>query len=102
MPRDHDYVVYMLRCSDGRYYTGITNNLERRLREHQEGKSRTSFTYTRRPVVLVYAAHFQYVHDAIAWEKQLQRWSRKKKEALMSGRTDALPALSRRKKRLGR
>ncbi len=73
MPRDHDYAVYMLRCRDGCYYTGITNNLERRLREHQDGVSRTAYTYSRRPVTLVYTAHFQYVQDAIAWEKQLQR-----------------------------
>ncbi len=95
---EHHYVVYMLRCRDGSYYTGITNHLERRLQEHREGKHRTSYTYSRRPVELVHTASFEWIYDAIAWEKQLKGWNRKKKEALIRGETDKLPLLSKRKR----
>ncbi len=95
MPKVHEYAVYILECSDGSYYTGITNNVARRFREHQTGRNPGSYTSKRRPVRLVYTAHFQYVLDAIAWEKQVQRWSRKKKEALIRGDFDALPELAK-------
>ncbi len=56
----------------------------------------TCYTYTRRPLKLVYVASFQYIHDAIAWEKKVKRWNRKKKEALIRGDFDALITLSKR------
>lgn len=86
----HAYVTYMVRCSDGSYYTGITNNLRRRLYEHNHGGKESSYTYGRRPVQLVYAFHFLYVLDAIAWEKHLKCWSRAKKEALINYQRKAL------------
>lgn len=82
MKRVHKYFVYILECSDGLYYTGVTNNISRRLWEHSEGDNPTSFTYKRRPIILRYCREFKYILDAIAWEKQLKGWSRKKKEAL--------------------
>ena len=82
MTRVHNYFVYILECSDGFYYTGVTNNIDRRLREYNEGINPTSFTHKRRPIVLRYCKKFKYILDAIAWEKQLKGWSRKKKEAL--------------------
>ncbi len=85
-----DYAVYILRCADGSYYTGMTNDVDRRMHEHTVGLNRTCYTYERRPVCLVYSAHFHDVWDAIAWEKQVKRWSRKKKEALIHGDFDAL------------
>ncbi|WP_306468576.1 GIY-YIG nuclease family protein [Aestuariibaculum lutulentum] len=47
------YFVYILKCSDNSFYTGITNSMERRLHEHQVGKDIEVYTYTRRPVTLV-------------------------------------------------
>lgn len=85
MSLNHNYVVYIVECSDGQYYTGMTNNLDKRLYEHNSGLHPTSFTHNRRPVVLRYFQYFSDVNQAIAWEKQLKGWSRKKKEALFDG-----------------
>ena len=73
----------MILCSDGSYYTGITNSVKKRVNQHNNRLNTKCYTYSRRPVELVYAAHFDYVWDAIAWEKRVKRWSRKKKEALI-------------------
>lgn len=89
------YTTYILECADGSYYVGVTNNIDRRFAEHQNGYSETAYTHNRRPVKLVYHEHFKYVLDAIAREKQLKRWRRAKKEALINGREDLLPGLSR-------
>ena len=77
-----NYYVYIVQCSDETYYTGITNNLERRLFEHNEGINRTAYTFRRRPVVLKYCETFNDPLDAISFEKKVKDWSRKKKEAL--------------------
>lgn len=82
MKNGHNYYVYIVQCSDGMYYTGVTNDLERRLWEHNTGFISDCFTYNRRPVVLKYEEHFTNINNAIAREKQLKGWSRKKKEAL--------------------
>ena len=78
-----EYHVYMLRCSDGKFYVGVTADIAHRIDEHQNGKHKTAFTYTRRPVTLVYSALFQDIWEAIHWEKTLKPWSKKKKEALI-------------------
>jgi len=83
MPKQHRYYVYILRCSDSSYYTGITNNLEIRLNQHHSGYNKQAYTYKRRPVELVFHEEFQQVEQAIAFEKQLKGWTRKKKEALI-------------------
>ena len=82
MKTGHNYYVYIVQCSDGLYYTGITNDLERRLWEHNEGVNDKCFTYKRRPVIIKYEEQFSDIRNAIAWEKQVKGWSRKKKEAL--------------------
>jgi len=82
MKNGHNYYVYIVLCSDGKYYTGVTNDVERRLWEHNTGFNIDCFTYKRRPVVLKYEEHFTNINNAIAWEKQVKGWSRKKKEAL--------------------
>ena len=79
-----EYCVYMLKCSDGSYYTGVTSNLEQRVAKHKHGWDANSYTYHRRPVELVYADCCDDVYQAIQWEKQIQGWSRKKKEALIA------------------
>jgi putative endonuclease len=94
----HNYYVYIVECKDGFYYTGITNKLEKRINEHNEGKNTTCFTYRRRPVILKYFERFKDVNQAIAREKQLKGWSRAKKEALFMEVYDLLKELA--KKRL--
>ncbi|HAI98702.1 TPA: hypothetical protein DCL30_04175 [Candidatus Peribacteria bacterium] len=89
------YFVYMLRCADKSYYVGITSDLEKRINQHQEGWDPSAYTHARRPVHLVYSAAFHEVMDAIAWEKRIKRWTRKKKESLIKGAYEDLSALSR-------
>ena len=91
------YAVYILRCSDGTYYTGITNDIDRRLAEHMEGNSPKSYTFRRRPVEVVFYQDFEDVTVAIDAEKQLKKWSVAKKEALINEQYDLLPGLSRKK-----
>lgn len=90
----HPYSVYLLKCSDGSYYTGITNDLERRLYEHQSGLSPESYTHRRRPVELVFYLDFNDVNQAIDFEKQVKGWSRKKKEAIIAGNWESLRPLA--------
>ena len=87
--------VYILRCNDGSYYVGSTINLERRLWEHNEGVG-AAYTRHRRPVELLWSADFARVDQAFAFEKQVQGWSRRKREALMDGRFGDLGWLSSR------
>jgi putative endonuclease len=77
------YYVYILKCSDESYYTGVTNNLERRLNEHQYGVNEGSYTYFRRPVELKFFEEFKYINQAIEIEKKIKKWSKGKKKALI-------------------
>lgn len=86
--------MYILLCSNGQYYTGSTNNLERRLTEHQNGEG-ANFTRKHLPVELLYFEEFQRIDKAFYREKQIQGWSRKKKEALINGQTNELPKLAK-------
>jgi putative endonuclease len=88
------YYVYILKCSDNSYYTGITNDVERRLNEHQTGINVSCYTFNRRPVELVFVTEFNEVVQAIAFEKQVKGWSRKKKEAIINDNWDDLKKLS--------
>ncbi len=88
------YWVYILRCSDNSYYTGVTNNLDRRVNEHNLGVHQSCFTFRRRQVKVVYFSKFSWIQKAIAFEKQLKGWSRAKKEALIEGEFEKLPGLS--------
>ncbi len=92
-----DYFVYILKCSDDSYYTGVTNNLEKRINEHQAGIIK-GYTSSRLPIKLVFSERFSDVNQAIQLEKQLKGWSRKKKEALINGNFDLLVRLSNSKK----
>ncbi len=89
-----DYAVYILRCADGSLYVGLTGDLRNRLRQHAEGVFGGAYTATRRPVSLVYDAHFSDVFEAISWERKIKRWTRAKKEALIRGDEGALHALA--------
>ena len=90
---DH-YFVYIPECSDKSYYTGVTNDLERRLAEHNEGYSPMSYTFKRRPVILKFHQEFNDVLQAIYFEKKIKRWTRAKKRALINGEWDLLKILS--------
>lgn len=92
------YFVYILKCSDGTYYNGITNDLDRRLVENEDGIDLNSYTSKRRPVELKLYYQFDDVNQAIAFEKQVKKWPRKKKEAIINDQWDLLPELSKSKK----
>lgn len=88
--------VYIVRCADGSFYVGSTKlEPEARVWEHNEGFSRTAYTYSRRPVVLVYSERYERLIDGFARERQLKGWSRAKKEALIARDWDELARLSR-------
>ncbi len=77
------YYVYILKCSDDSYYTGLTNNLEERFAQHQSGYVLQSYTFKRRPLHLCWSLQLSDINQAIALEKQIKGWSRKKKEAFI-------------------
>ncbi len=85
--------MYILECSDGSYYTGSTTNLELRLQQHQSGDG-ANHTKKRLPVTLVYYEEYARIDEAFYREKQVQGWSRKKKEALINGNPELLPQLA--------
>ena len=85
--------TYILQCSNGQYYTGSTKDLERRLRQHNEGRG-ANFSKKHAPCKLVYYEVFDRIDFAFNREKQIQGWSRKKKEALINGELNALHHLS--------
>ncbi|PKA84415.1 putative endonuclease [Ulvibacter sp. MAR_2010_11] len=91
------YYVYILKCSDDTYYTGITSNLSKRIEEHEVGKYKDSYTFTRRPVYIVFYAEFTVVSIAIQAEKQIKKWSQAKKEALINNEYEKLQNLSKKK-----
>ncbi|MCU0433125.1 MAG: GIY-YIG nuclease family protein [Bacteroidia bacterium] len=88
------FTVYILECADGRLYIGVTNNIERRFNEHQTAYNPNCWTARRLPVKLVYQESFKSIKLAIAREKQLKRWSLKKKQALIAGDLDLLKRLA--------
>jgi len=87
--------VYILRCADGSYYVGCTTNLEQRIAQHHAGTF-TGYTSSRRPIEVAWVSEHQMIRDAIAAERQIKRWSRAKKEAVIRRDWDALPGLSAR------
>ena len=80
---------YIVRCADGRYYTGHTDHLERRIGQHQIG-GYCKFTSTRRPIELVWCQEFPTRLEALEAERRISPWSRKKKEALIASDWNAL------------
>jgi putative endonuclease len=86
--------MYILECSDGTYYVGSTKDLEYRISEHQGGKG-AKHTSRRLPIKLVYSEEYERVADACTREKQVQNWSRAKREALINGNQESLPKLAK-------
>lgn len=84
--------VYLLRCSDGSFYVGHTDDLAARLLQHQNG--REGYTGTRKPVELVWQGEFETREGALAFEQQIKGWSRAKKEALIAGDWERVQVLA--------
>ena len=76
--------IYILKCADGSYYTGHTDNLEKRIAEHQAGEIPGCYTHQRRPVTLVCSQTCATREEALAAERQIKGWSRAKKEAMIA------------------
>jgi putative endonuclease len=90
--------IYILKCSDGSYYVGITRrSVEERVSEHAQGLDVGCYTFRRRPVTLVHAEHYARIVDAIAAERRIKGWTRAKKEAYMRGDFASLAALAKRR-----
>ena len=85
--------MYILECCDGSFYTGSTNNIAIRLAQHNSGEG-ANYTKRRLPVNLIYTEEYPRVDQAFYREKQVQGWSRKKKEALIHGEYEKLPEYS--------
>src|SRR5512139_951352 len=86
--------MYILECCDGSYYIGSTRDLEHRLSEHEKGTG-SNYTSKRLPVKLVYCEEYTRIDDAFYREKQVQGWRRAKREALINGDPELLPALAK-------
>ena len=86
--------MYILECADGSYYVGSTNNLVNRMHQHMTGNG-ARHTQKRLPVKLTYFEKFNRIDKAFFREKQVQRWSRRKKEALIFREPELLRELSR-------
>ncbi len=80
-----DFWVYILKCNDGSYYTGHTDNLENRLHQHKSKYFPACYTAKRLPVELVFSESFVSREEAITRERQIKGWGRKKKEAMIRG-----------------
>ena len=90
------WTVYILKCSDDSYYVGHTNNLKERIHRHNSARA-AKWTSCRLPIRFVYKELHQTEKQAILREKQIKKWSRAKKEALINGDIKALQRMSKRK-----
>ena len=91
-----NFVVYMLECNDKSFYIGHTDNIDKRLSEHQLGLI-PSYTSTRLPVKLVFMQNFTTRAEALISERKIKKWSRAKKQALISQNWNLLTLLSKKK-----
>ena len=89
-----NFFVYILKCSDGSYYVGHTDNIEHRISEHQLGRS-SGYTSKRLPVYVAYVATFSSRIEALSAERQIKKWTRAKKEAFINGCWDQLITLAK-------
>lgn len=86
--------VYILRCNDGTYYVGHTDDLDYRLAQHRDG-TLAGYTASRRPVKLLWSDSFMELDQAFHVERKLKGWSRAKKEAMMAGDWTLVSELAR-------
>jgi len=80
------FCVYMLECQDGTYYTGYTNSLEKRIKQHNDTNSGAKYTRDRRPVKVVWSKEYNYFKPAFLAEKRIKTLTRKQKESLVNGK----------------
>jgi predicted GIY-YIG superfamily endonuclease len=88
-----NFYVYILKCSDGSYYTGHTDNIEKRMSDYHTGNVAGNVA-TRQPVALVYVEMFATRNEAFLAERRIKGWSKKKKEALVQGNWEEIIRLS--------
>ena len=86
--------VYILECSDNSFYIGVTNDVGRRYIEHLTGIHEKSYTFSRRPLKLIYCKQFNNPMKAIEFEKQLKGWTKAKKLALINNDLELLKELA--------
>ncbi|MDR2507865.1 MAG: GIY-YIG nuclease family protein [Candidatus Accumulibacter sp.] len=77
--------IYILRCSDGSYYTGHSDDLEHRMAQHVSGEITGCYTFKLRPVELLFSQECTSREEALAAERKIKGWRRQKKEALING-----------------
>ena len=93
-----DFTLYILECADGSFYIGHTDDLDRRMEQHDQGHG-CAYTTNRRPVKLIHAEAFETRYEALTMERRLKGWSRAKKLAYIANDWDALGRLSKGKHR---
>ena len=87
--------VYIIQCSDNSYYTGVTNDLKNRYIDHETSTNIKAYSFSRRPFKLLYWEIFESPEEAISREKQIKKWSRFKKHALINGHFSKLKIFSK-------
>lgn len=90
----NSYIVYILQCSDGSFYTGITGDFDKRWMQHRLGYFKSCYTFFRRPLTVKYHLEFQDVIAAILFEKRIKGWSRAKKIGLINNDFDTIQFLA--------
>jgi putative endonuclease len=81
---ESSHYFYIVRCADTTLYCGQTNNLKRRLKEHNSGASKSAqYTKIRRPVELIYHEKYETIQLAMKREREVKKWAKEKKEALV-------------------
>jgi putative endonuclease len=88
------YYVYILRCADDSFYVGSAQDLNSRVKAHNDGRG-AAYTFKHRPVHLVYSEIFDSEIVAVTRERQLKRWSHEKKQALVEGNVERLKHVSK-------
>ena len=96
MNNNQNYYTYVLKCADGSYYIGVTDNPEQRVAAHNAGRG-PRWTALRLPVELLYCEMYKTRKEAMQRERQVKKWSRAKKDALIAGDVNTLKKLSRHK-----
>lgn len=87
--------VYMLKCADQSFYVGHTDNLDNRVGQHQAGIDPDCYTFSRRPLALVFSQEFATREEALAMERRIKGWNRAKKSALIKGDWQEISRISR-------